>query len=690
MSLTPSKTVGINVASQLPLEIQFIIFKMVIMDLLYYSIDVNRFAEFPIDFCSGAKVVDQLVTMMGYNDMFDEVIGMVIQELNFFSSIFESNNFDQFANFVFSKSFQLKSIGLWTDHDYNANYYNTPNILKLLDRHCLKVFYLMLFEDKTGQNVFHKYSHFMKFITSLVINDTAIKNLPVFFLSQLDRLSTLTLKLFRGHNITILKHILQTTLNKFCHTDGNLILEFNPNPMSHQCVLDSVIQLNDILEKHRNLNILLYINWGFSSNLGVLAAFNRFITEKSPSYAVEIDCRNMPLADIGMLNSVRGLAKLGLAQESDNDELLTTSNQISNCDITCLSLYDVKSLSELSFFNLPNLRHLDLFKCSLNSHAFAKLPETLTKLYLNDSIFLQTNIEHGTHFPTGLTSLTIYGSLPHILNINQLIDLNEVVLSIDSSQIKMCSIEIPIFHNQRNDQVTVLQNISDQLHVFVSRLPNHLRTIRIEYFDWTESNGAVNLPLRNFTSLRDLYLNVSEPSIDVSMIPDLEHLKLVARKLLRGNFPLSIRSLDINLTKYNESLTHFCNEFIHPLQNLLKLKILAATQSSASVDFKKVKFPDYLYSFKLNYIDQSLDYTTNVSKYQLVLLYVVLDGIPPPLNCFFLYSNVRCVVVIDDRKGESIESMKKMICTPHGSWFQYSSSEKEKDSALESLHTLFS
>ncbi|GME98042.1 unnamed protein product [Ambrosiozyma monospora] len=243
---------------------------MVIKDLLYYSIDINCFVANPLDFYSGPTMVDQLVRMIGYNDMFDEVISMVIQDLNFCSTIFESYNYDQFANSVFPKSIKLKSICIKLALD-NPEYYSMPNILKLLDCHCSKVFYLPDCEDGTNGD-FHRHIYYLKFTTSLTFNDGLWRDLSANFLAHLDRSSTLTLKLSLPNNITNLKRTLQSTSKKFRQSGGNLIVRFFPFNIPEQEALDLVTQLNNTLESHRNLNIVLRIDWNYLLNSAALDA----------------------------------------------------------------------------------------------------------------------------------------------------------------------------------------------------------------------------------------------------------------------------------------------------------------------------------------------------------------------------------------------------------------------------------
>ncbi|GME93995.1 unnamed protein product [Ambrosiozyma monospora] len=71
--------------------------------------------------------------------------------------------------------------------------------------------------------------------------------------------------------------------------------------------------------------------------------------------------------------------------------------------------------------------------------------------------------------------------------------------------------------------------------------------------------------------------------------------------------------------------------------------------------------------------------------------YILLDGIPAHFYSFRLTSFSKHTVMIDDLKGESIESMKKKLNMElwKSEWVQMSHFEGDEGSILEFLHTLF-
>ncbi|GME91061.1 unnamed protein product [Ambrosiozyma monospora] len=106
-SLSPLDAVSL--ASQLPLDIQLVILKDVVVS--YSDSRCPERAAEPFQ-CREIyhDMLEQLVSMLGYNTLFDKFLSMVIQELNLDESIFSSPHFEQFAKFVITRSLKIKSL----------------------------------------------------------------------------------------------------------------------------------------------------------------------------------------------------------------------------------------------------------------------------------------------------------------------------------------------------------------------------------------------------------------------------------------------------------------------------------------------------------------------------------------------------------------------------------------------------
>ncbi|GME72226.1 unnamed protein product [Ambrosiozyma monospora] len=134
--LSPSNCVLL--ASQLPLEVKFVVLKEVMVNFLNSKRDRMRYRS---NKCH--DMIAQFVSMLGYNTDLDMILSMVVQELNLDSSIFSSPHFERFARFVIKRSLQLKSLQiepLFKD----PTFYNSPEIICLLEFHCQTVIYLLI------------------------------------------------------------------------------------------------------------------------------------------------------------------------------------------------------------------------------------------------------------------------------------------------------------------------------------------------------------------------------------------------------------------------------------------------------------------------------------------------------------------------------------------------------------------
>ncbi|GME76108.1 unnamed protein product [Ambrosiozyma monospora] len=137
---------GTTFASQLPPELQYLILKIVI---LYYLKSIPDMHD----------MLAHLVCMMGYqNSLLDCVLSMVIQELEIGigMSLFTDVHFDEFAEFVSTRSIKLKSINFSFPLPGHPKIHTTQTqILQFLNSCCANVVPEMPMNFSRGIGISH-------------------------------------------------------------------------------------------------------------------------------------------------------------------------------------------------------------------------------------------------------------------------------------------------------------------------------------------------------------------------------------------------------------------------------------------------------------------------------------------------------------------------------------------------------
>ncbi|GMG19377.1 unnamed protein product [Ambrosiozyma monospora] len=199
------------------------------------------------------------------------------------------------------------------------------------------------------------------------------------------------------------------------------------------------------------------------------------------------------------------------------------------------------------------------------------------------------------------------------------------------------------------------------------------------------------LSFKRFTNLDYLQFNgfTNDNPFNVSVFPAVEHLSFISHPVLTGCFTQGIRSLDVNLEIYGESVSYFLSHFISKLTSLVDLTI--DIDKTTSADIREVALPSQLCFFKIifNRDYWRLDYEDPY--YENRKGCVILDTVPVQLNYLLLQSSgfIEYDIIVDDCKGESISSMAKRIRFSKWSshWIQYSHFDCDEESfGIESLY----
>ncbi|GME83898.1 unnamed protein product [Ambrosiozyma monospora] len=193
---------------------------------------------------------------------------------------------------------------------------------------------------------------------------------------------------------------------------------------------------------------------------------------------------------------------------------------------------------------------------------------------------------------------------------------------------------------------------------------------------------------KNLNTLEFDCLNQSG-SFNLSILPNtLEALNFTTSNsfVLGGNFPSRLRTLNMNLlSSYAESLSNVFKK----VSNLTRLDTLRIQiPHYLSVDFRDIDFPVHLCLLELWFRGTDVD---DSNPNQVGATYLVFDSFPSSSGSFILAQFQHTTIVIDDSKGESIDSMRRKLSLlekSDSSWIQYTTIQEET-SIFDSLKTLF-
>ncbi|GME85393.1 unnamed protein product [Ambrosiozyma monospora] len=139
------------ITSNLPISINFLILKQVIMNHLCSFSSKNNNKNSTISSLSytaprlghntfgplltSHDLLSQVVSLLGHHPDLDYILSMIIQDMELDSTIFDSIHFKQFSDFTFTRSIKLRKLILLQRGD-NANllrFTDDPNVFKFIE-----------------------------------------------------------------------------------------------------------------------------------------------------------------------------------------------------------------------------------------------------------------------------------------------------------------------------------------------------------------------------------------------------------------------------------------------------------------------------------------------------------------------------------------------------------------------------
>ncbi|GME83458.1 unnamed protein product [Ambrosiozyma monospora] len=610
---------GTTLTAQLQPEIQCIILKIVIIDYLSGISNPHN-------------MLSQLVSMMGYHSLLDDILSMAIQELEFDASgetwqvnnsFFNNAHFEKFADFVLARSIKLKTIKITPVLTNSAcgSQFDDVKVVKILDSHCENVISLIQHqyspEDIALKN--DGYVCPMKYVSSLNWMGALFPtpNDDGFFseLIQSTRLNELTVNLCSPREIHLFNNVLQILHYRRYIPDDKLSLNIRCGLYSSlpcQVQRYTLNSLTNILNISTDGNLKFDLNFtvmqfNFSwSSPSITDQYREFLLRsKVPTIGIGFPLYNAPsyISIFEILNQLPFLKTLNLKSIMSpfTDYTSIPTLIVSNTNIEKISLSGLPLEFKFSYPNQSSkLRQLTLTECILSPLNFASIPDTLHEISIYDCTVKPSKYDcdniHEVRLPTKLHILKISGNrscltLPEIINIDQLLKLKKVSILLHS-QIEF-QLSNPLEKTFSEGQLSTSFTLQ-QLQEFISKLsPHSLTSLSIVnrgyIFNRRQFCCPDELSFDHLIKLKDLtfdcrcYCN-GDSSFHLSIFPrELEHLTFTPHHNITGQFPSCLRSLDINLEKYYnlyQPVQSVCNTFIFNLPNLRVLKIHTVENSS--------------------------------------------------------------------------------------------------------------
>ncbi|GME74814.1 unnamed protein product [Ambrosiozyma monospora] len=224
--------------------------------------------------------------------------------------------------------------------------------------------------------------------------------------------------------------------------------------------------------------------------------------------------------------------------------------------------------------------------CHLSCHVINNLPDTISELCLLS--INSCDLEGcALMLPAQLQKLSLchYGeyNIHKFSNARQLTQICDVKISSTSK-----------FDN--------MESVS-KLKSLIHSIP-HVKNLVISLSLKNHECGMPGVEIEQFSLDNLACLKYFSPSYSQSDTTDLSNLPhclnfrfSLSTKLLIGQFPSCLESLDISLSEYNEPFEGFWKRFISPLKNLFFLK--ANISQRGQIDFRGLEFPPRLHTVEI-------------------------------------------------------------------------------------------
>ncbi|GME80312.1 unnamed protein product [Ambrosiozyma monospora] len=514
-------------------------------------------------------------------------------------------------------------------------------------------------------------------------------------ISKLTSLNKISVRFLQTTDLSSLDDIMER-LQRAVPSMKQMDVNFPECKGSEESCVDFLVQAKTFIKRHRKMNIQFDIcfigltiktHWRLDSKTGLSLPLAEYPTNSNELDEMEQWC------------SIAGLTTLDTYAERNHSLTMVPFTRATNSTVSTVILNNFSPEYEIVLGGFSSLKKLEIRYSILNK--FPNLPESLRELTIEFvNTLMVDDRDLGIILPTQLYSLKFHGNmccltLPKILNVDELLGLKSVLVEICPFELNDKYDEDVFFNAEELVTREILRASNTctigQLQKFNSQLPSDLQTLKIQIEGYILDNlddystcCPDKLSFEHFTNLHCLELNCfnSGDSFNVSVFPSADRLQFTSFPVLNGYFVQGIKSLEVNLQTYGESLPHLS----HSISKLTSLTCLSINiDQHAAADLRKFTFPQQLCSFiiVLHGIPE-LPVSHTCGR-------VILDVYPIQLNHFNVALRYgKCFeIIVDDCKGETITSMAKKISVSdsEANWLQYSHFDYDEESfGIESLY----
>ncbi|GME72619.1 unnamed protein product [Ambrosiozyma monospora] len=564
-----------EITSELPLEIRCSIVKHVILNR------VNRSTDY------GHEVPAQIVSLIGYHPLLDNVMAMVLQELKVDEDMFSNIHFDQIAEFMLSKSISFKRM-LFSDLD-TVPTESHSNFIKLI----------------TGCQELKIYCH-----------DPSIK-------PELERITFIEYATFISSPLDFLKTLRHSTnFRGFSRLLIMTVRIFIPMNQEMKFLKETLVEWKRYFESscsreaviRRSLQLSITITQGSDESdvCRILQSIKDLIILHRDSFHFSLSIYRLSSTEItsNMLVSLNSLIEqcdkyieysdwyMGRARKWMDTVICPKS--IDMCFTDTLS-YDQFCLG---FKSMSPLKKLKLVGCKATDSLFAHLPETLESLHFE--LYDESTVTV-VKLPCHLRVLSVETEtiIPRISNKEQLTKLGDTSIHFALDGYSIDGYRWPF------------NEIFQTLQKFIYDLPCNVNRLRLTGVSKTHCFSELNsLSFNGFSKLEFLEIIATNSPLQFTYfsLPRLKHLELVSPSMC-GPLPKTLEFLVIKFgLEPVMQFSKFWKKYISPLDNLLRLEACIEQQN---IDFSMLDFPSHLASISISFDYENVnDPTTEVCLYE--------------------------------------------------------------------------
>ncbi|GME66558.1 unnamed protein product [Ambrosiozyma monospora] len=277
--------------------------KFIIEDFLYFIVDANDESHIRHIFQA------QLLSITGYDDLLDHIICMALEELDLTLKLagdIATPLIDEFIKFVTAGSVQLKRLEMVSFNSKSVNEFTSPHRMKLLELHSGDV------RLDWNRNSITNYIP-LNFVTCLSCGIADLSELLTSdMFNNFTSLTKFSICPFSMSELSRLEGMMER-LQLAVPSMKQLYLVWLDYEVAGQSVVDSLVEANTFIRKHKNLNIQFHIRF---AGHGDIRTYWRFDSKTQISLPLHTECPIDIKSEVDKLEqwcSISGIVGLSLS-----------------------------------------------------------------------------------------------------------------------------------------------------------------------------------------------------------------------------------------------------------------------------------------------------------------------------------------------------------------------------------------